>query len=209
MRPMTRGCAGWIALGLLVSATGGCKRQEPEVRATEPKATPQPVEQAAPAPAAPTPPEEPAVVKTTLECAISVAPNLPLGGPVELRFTLSNPMKGPAFVLNWRTPLEGMKGRDFEITRDGAEVPYQGPMVKRAAPTAENYVMLSPGGSVDATVDLSKAYDLSKPGKYRIAFRGELIDVAPDLSQVGRPMDKFQPMTVQCPAVDTVLFKQR
>jgi|GEM_PF-857113 len=200
---MNRGYAGWIALGCLALNAGACKREEPEVK--PPEAARQPVEQKEPEPAAPEPKEDTAMAKTTLDCALSVAPSLRVGEPVELRFQLSNPMKGPAFVLNWRTPLEGLWGNDFEVTRDGTDIPYQGPMKKRADPTADNYVMLSPGGSVNGTVDLSKAYDMSKPGKYRIVFRGELLDVAPDLSQVGRPMDKFQPMTVECAPVETVL----
>jgi peptidyl-Lys metalloendopeptidase len=196
---------GWAAVCWVALSAGACSKKDTPV-----EQPPAPAEQRQPAvtpePAPPAPQEEKPVAKTVLDCGLSVAPSLKAGEPVEVTFQLTNHMAGPALVLNWRTPLEGSRGDDFAVTRDGKEIAYQGPMVKRADPTADNYVMLSPGGgTVQGKVDLAKVYDLSKPGTYRIAFRGELLDVAPDMSQVGRPMDKFQPMTVACEAVETVL----
>ncbi|WP_239470717.1 protease [Archangium violaceum] len=143
---------------------------------------------------------------TTLECSLSVPPTLKAGQPVEARFQLTNRTAQPLFVLKWRTPLEGrLLGNDFAITRDGTEIPYQGPMAKRANPGADSYVAIAPGASVEAKVELSLAYELTQPGRYRIAFRNELLDVADKQADVPRIMDQFRPMPVQCPAVETTI----
>jgi hypothetical protein len=154
---------------------------------------------------APDPKENPAMA-TTLECSLSVPPSLKAGQPVEARFQLINRTAQPLFVLKWRTPLEGrLLGNDFEITRDGAEIPYQGPMAKRGNPGADSYVTLAPGASVEAKVELSLAYELTQPGRYRIAFRNELMDVAEKQSDVPRSLDQFRPQPVRCPVVETTI----
>ncbi len=142
----------------------------------------------------------------TLECSLSVPATVKAGQPVTARFQLTNRTGRPLYVLKWRTPLEGrLLGNDFEITRDGTTLAYQGPMAKRGNPGAESYVTLTPGESVEATVELSLAYDFSQPGRYRIAFRNELLDVADKKADVPRTLDQFQPMPVQCPVVETTI----
>lgn len=142
---------------------------------------------------------------TALECALSVPASVRAGEPVELRFQLTNRTAQPLYVLNWRTPLEGLWGNDFQVTRDGAQVPYQGPMKKRANPSAQNYVTIAPGASVDGTVELSLAYDMKQPGRYRIEFRGQLLDIAEKQADVPRAMDAFQARELKCPAVETTI----
>jgi hypothetical protein len=141
----------------------------------------------------------------TLDCALSVPPSVRAGEPVQLRFQLTNGTSKPLYVLTWRTPLEGLWGNDFQITRDGTEIPYQGPMRKRGDPRAEDYVTLAPGASVDASVELSLAYDMSQPGRYHIEFPGPLMDVARKQEDVPRSLDQLQPMPVSCPAVETTI----
>ncbi len=143
---------------------------------------------------------------TTLECSLSVPPTVKAGQPVEARFQLTNRTAQPLYVLKWRTPLEGrLLGNDFEITRDGTGIPYQGPMVKRGNPGADSYVTLAPGASVDATVELSLAYELTQPGRYRIAFRNELMDVAEKQADVPRSLEQLRPTPVRCPVVETTI----
>jgi peptidyl-Lys metalloendopeptidase len=141
----------------------------------------------------------------TLECALSVPSSVRAGQPVELRFQLTNRTAQPLYVLNWRTPLEGLWGNDFQVTRDGTEVPYQGPMKKRGNPSAQNYVTIAPGASVDGKVDLSQAYEMKQPGRYRIAFQGMLLDVAEKQADVPRSLDAFQAREVKCPVVETTI----
>ncbi len=156
------------------------------------------------APSQPTqPPEAPPMDDKQLECTLSVAPQVGAGQPVEVLFRLTNRTQRPLFVLEWHTPLEGLRSNLFTVTRDGADIPYQGPMVKRAPPTAESYVTLAPGASVEARVDVSLAYELTQPGRYQLTFRGELMDVATEQAEVPRAMDAFQAMPVACPTLET------
>ncbi len=140
-----------------------------------------------------------------LDCTMSVGPSLRAGEPVELRFRLSNPTTQPVFVLKWQTPLEGLLGHNLEVKRDGAEVPYQGPMLKRGDPQTVHYVEIAPGASTEGTINVSLAYDLGQPGRYRIAFRNELMDVTANKGDVPRTLAQMRPMPVQCAPVETTV----
>jgi peptidyl-Lys metalloendopeptidase len=103
-----------------------------------------------------------------------------VGAPVSILFTLENLSDRPIRVLTWYTPLEGLRGEIFRVTRDGKSVDYRGKMVKRGNPTSADYVRVAPRSSVSAEVDLSTGYDLTVPGAYRVEFVGHLHDVAFD-----------------------------
>jgi hypothetical protein len=108
--------------------------------------------------------------------------------PATIRFTLSYRGKAPLYVLDGHTPLEGMQGHLFDVTRDGKEVPYRGMMVKRGDPGKESYHRLDPGQSLEARVSLAEGYDLSLPGTYTVTFdwRGRG-DATLEAAQVPRP----------------------
>lgn len=137
-----------------------------------------------------------------LECALTGPSQVGPGKPVEVLFRLTNRTQRPLFVLKWHTPLEGVRSNLFTVTRDGAGLPYQGPMVKRAAPTAGDYVTIAPGASVEARVDVSQVYEMAPPGNYQLTFRDELMDVATEQAEVPHAMDAFQGMPVECPSVE-------
>jgi heat shock protein HslJ len=100
------------------------------------------------------------------------APESPTSGTVvHVRFTLTNTLSEGLFVLEWFTPLEGLAGDIFRVEREGVELTYRGKMVKRAPPTAEDYVWLDAGGSISAEVDLAEGYDVSQAGQYAVQFR--------------------------------------
>ncbi|WP_232293781.1 protease [Stigmatella aurantiaca] len=140
-----------------------------------------------------------------LTCEMSVPPRVKAGSPVELRFKLSNPTSRTLYPLNWHTPLEGLRNNFLDVTRDGVEIPYQGPMMKRGDPSAEAYVAIAPGASQEAQIEVSLAYDFTQPGKYRIAFRGTLMDLVTSPGDVPRKLGQFQPVEVRCPAVETTI----
>jgi hypothetical protein len=142
---------------------------------------------------------------TTLDCALSAPATVKAGEPVEVVFRLSNPTSKPLYVLDWHTPLEGLLNDIFEVTRDGTDVPYAGPMLKRGPPQADDYVTVAPGASVEGRVEVSLAYDLRQPGRYRIAFRNRLMDVATQQSEVPHPLGEFREFPVKCPWVETVV----
>jgi hypothetical protein len=192
--PIARGHLQWIALFCLTLGGAGCaSRKEPSSE-----------QEAPPARAAPEQ-KEISAVATKLDCTMSVSPRLKAGEPVELRFQLSNPTARPVFVLDWHTPLEGLLANFLQVTRDGQEVPYQGPMMKRGDPGAEDYVAIQPGASAEAKVEVSLAYDFTQPGHYRLAFRDSLMDVITNQAEVPHPRERFQPLAVQCPAVETTI----
>ncbi len=89
---------------------------------------------------------------------------------VVVRLTLSNPSDATIGVLRWMTPADGIAGPLFTITRDGVAVPYLGKLVKRAAPTAADYVEVAAGASVAWDVTLSEAYDFAVSGDYAVTF---------------------------------------
>ncbi len=173
---MTRSVVGGLVLGLLVAVTGGaCASAQKEKPAME----------------------------MELECSMSVAPRVRAGEPVLVRFQLTNPTSQPVYVLNWQTPLDDVPSNSLEVTRDGVEIPYQGPMFKRGDPEAEDYVAIAPGASASAEVEVSLPYEMREPGRYRIAFRNQLLDVTAQQAEVPRPRAQHRAVTVRCPAVET------
>lgn len=89
---------------------------------------------------------------------------------VDITNTGSRVVRVPA----WELPSEYLESRLFEVTRDGQEVAYEGPMIKRGLPQSREFVILQPGQSVRATVDLSAFYDLSRTGEYTVTFKSPL-----------------------------------
>jgi peptidyl-Lys metalloendopeptidase len=122
--------------------------------------------------------------------------------PASIRFELSNGSDSTLRVLTWNTPLEGWKGTVLRVTRDGEELPYQGPMLKRGDPQADAYMEIPAGGKVDATVDLAEVYDVSRPGTYKVEADGDLIDVTAGPTEViPRPRGRHQPQPLDCGVV--------
>ena len=142
-----------------------------------------------------------AVATPTVEVT---APRAVIGpaGDVLVRVTLANPTTETMRVLRWNTPADGLSEPLFDVTRDGVPVEYIGPLVKRAAPTAADYLRLEPGATRFYDVDLSEAYSFAAGGAYAIRYRttanellavgrakvaGELVSNEFDLVVGGRP----------------------
>ncbi len=105
------------------------------------------------------------------------------GEPVDVRFTVTNVTGQPVTFLVWHTPLEGFKADMFRVTWKGKPIQYLGAVYKRTPPQPGDYVTLGPGDSTSAAIDLSKAYDLSVSGPYRVS----LATVLPDADGAGGP----------------------
>jgi hypothetical protein len=138
-----------------------------------------------------------------LECRLRVEAPVKAGGPVVLHFSLSQPAGATKslYALRWYTPLEGVRGDSLKVERGGVELPYQGPMVKRGDPAAEDYVALAPGNPAEGSTDIGPAYGLTQPGTYTIGFRAGLADLVDDKALVPRPRDAHQPAPLTCPPV--------
>lgn len=182
---MRQGHAGWIGLLCLAVGSGACASRKEGADMAASRET------------------EGALPGTSLRCELSVAPRLKVGEPVMVTFRLTNPTGQPLSVLSWHTPLEGLRSNHLEITREGTEIPYQGPMFKRGDPGADDYITLAPGASAGNTIEASLAYDFSQPGTYRITFPGPLRDVATQQAEVPRPLAQHRRVPVQCPPAGT------
>lgn len=113
-----------------------------------------------------------------LRFRLEAQPSYIIGQPVPITFTLENLTNRDIYVLTWYTPLEGVKGKIFKVTRDGTEIPYEGRMVKRGNPAREDYIHItSRGSSAPSTVDLSLSFNMTVPGEYHVEFIKRVYDL--------------------------------
>jgi hypothetical protein len=134
-----------------------------------------------------------------LSCTLSVARPSAGARVVTLSFTLRNGGDRSIAVLGWNTPFDGWFGEYLDVTRDGARVPYKGPVAKRGAPDTDDYVTVQARGQRTARIDLSLAYAVKEAGRYRVTFRGVLHDVRVD--GASRPTG-LNPTTLDCGAAE-------
>jgi len=135
-----------------------------------------------------------------LACRLEAVPPLRAGGPVALRFQLTNRTAAPVWVLRWNTPFEEWRGTILRVHFAGRELDYQGRRVKRGEPTAEEYLEIAAGESKSVTRDLNPAYDVSRPGTYTVEVAEGLQDVLQGGSPP-RPRDRFAPLALACEAL--------
>ena len=89
---------------------------------------------------------------------------------VHVDVAVTNQCRTAVQVLRWQLPSDRMSGSLFRVTRDDAPVRYTGAVVKRAAPTAKDYVEIAAGATLNFKVELTGHYDFSKNGRYAIEF---------------------------------------
>ena len=183
----------WILFGLLlmVLLTTACG----------PKATP--VVPSAPAPKPATKAWQP-TKNTSFECTLEAEETYVIEEPVNLRFSLHNQTDRTLYILTWYTPLEGIAGKIFGVTRDGNEIPYRGIMAKRGEPSRDEYAAVKPRATVSAVVNLAEDYDLSQAGRYHVEFTSQFHDITDDESSIPRKLDDHQPQELRC---NTVSFE--
>ncbi len=145
---------------------------------------------------------EEATPETMLEYRLEAEESYRAGAAVVIRFTLENLSADALSVLAWYTPIEGLHGDIFRITRDQEQVLYQGRMAKRGDPHPGDYMRIEPGDSISAEVDLARGYDLSLAGEYRVEFNGRIHDVASTDAPVPRAQDEHRGVEIPGNAVD-------
>jgi len=107
------------------------------------------------------------------DIAVTVTPEqsaLGRGDDVNVTVTLTNTAATPQRLLKWRTPFVPAEHALFHITRDGQPVRYLGRHVKRAAPLDSDYIVLAPGESRSARVELSGLYEMQVTGAYSVRY---------------------------------------
>ena len=95
-------------------------------------------------------------------------------GNDSVEVTLTNTSRKTLRIPKWQLPSEVQRSNLFRVTRDGQEVGFEGAMVKRGVPTADDFAILRPGRSYRSTVALGTAYDLSKAGHYTVTYAAPL-----------------------------------
>lgn len=95
-------------------------------------------------------------------------------GKDKVEVTITNTSRKNVRLPKWQLPSEVQRSNLFRITRDGQEVGFEGAMVKRGVPTAEDFAILRPGRSYRSIVALGTAYDLSKAGHYTVTYAAPL-----------------------------------
>ena len=89
---------------------------------------------------------------------------------VVIQVRYSNAGSAAVTLPKWLFDADEMDRSFLKVTRDGALVNYTAALVKRAAPTADDLVVLSPGESMTANYELSSAFDLGEGGSYAVSF---------------------------------------
>jgi peptidyl-Lys metalloendopeptidase len=89
---------------------------------------------------------------------------------VMVNVTVTNTTRSAINVLRWELPAQRHQSPLFRISRDGQAVAYLGALVKRAEPTATDYVRIEPGSTLSYDVELTSGYDLAQSGTYTIEY---------------------------------------
>jgi heat shock protein HslJ len=144
--------------------------------------------------------------ESALMATIEAPESLPSGAEVKVKFTLTNESSEGLFVLTWFTPLEGLAADTFSVQRDAEELSYQGKMVKRAAPTSDDYVWIEARRSTSAEVDLAEGYDFSQAGQYSLQFRSpRLSHTAKTLEEQAGSVDELLEIRIPSNAVSVTI----
>lgn len=97
------------------------------------------------------------------------------GDPMSVKFFIENNSSQDLKILIWNTPLEETLSADvLSVMRDGETLAYTGRKVRRGEPGGDDYVVLEAGDSVENEIELSRSYDVSGSGTYRISFSPSL-----------------------------------
>lgn len=96
-------------------------------------------------------------------------------GAVVLDCVAINTSQQTIKLLPWATPLESrLRGRFLEVRNSSGEVlDYQGMMVKRAAPSVDDYLLIEAESPVKNSIDLTQSYSFSAKTSYRIDYSGQ------------------------------------
>ena len=113
--------------------------------------------------------------KKPLFAEMQIAKTIKIGEPMLLKFTVYNQADSTQQFCKWHTPFEPLLSKYLEIKDEqGVEMLYRGAMAKRIMPPpAESYIMVNKKDSVSATVDLLKAFAITRPSKYTITYTGQ------------------------------------
>jgi peptidyl-Lys metalloendopeptidase len=126
-----------------------------------------------------------------------------------LNFTLTNTTNDPITFLKWQTPLENdFTGDLFTVQHKGQDVSYIGKMVKRAAPTEDDFMTLTAGESISGLLDLAEGYAVEKKGDYTIALKQDL-QINPTYAEKGMFEMQLKTVATQSATIGFTLNENR
>jgi len=133
-----------------------------------------------------------------LTCRLLAGEGVPSKDSVGVRFVLTNAGSQVVHVLDWYTPLEGMRSDMFKVTQGSTALAYQGPLIKRGQPRRESYRTIEPGESLARQVDLARYYDFGPQGTYTVALDTRIHDVVLKASELPRARSGHVALELEC-----------
>lgn len=107
-----------------------------------------------------------------VDCKLSLVPT---GEKIVAELVFRNVSQVSVGIPHWNLIAAGrMTWWAFEVTRDGAEVPYKCVMTKRRATTDEDRIFLSAGVRHSSRTTISECYDFKQPGRYRVRYKASI-----------------------------------
>ncbi len=132
-------------------------------------------------------------------CELRVTPSAVAGQPVQLTVRLRNAGTSVLQLLTWGTPFEEGWFHPFVVvTHNGRALSYGGASVKRADPSADEYLRFAPGQRRQATLDLADVFNVSAPGRYVVEPRVVIHDVLAAPGRPPRPRAQHQALHPAC-----------
>ena len=116
-------------------------------------------------------PHQVAVDQLSVELSV-IDEKIARDAPFTFLYTIHNGTAESVRFLPWGTPLEDdLLADSFNVSYQGELLPYIGKMVKRMAPVDADYITLGANKKLEVTVDLSRSYNTSGKGSYKVELK--------------------------------------
>jgi peptidyl-Lys metalloendopeptidase len=107
-------------------------------------------------------------------------------GSGKIAYALTNSSGTTLHVLRRQTPLGGLTGKLFDVTKNGVKVDYVGPIYLYLPPTAADYVELKPGETLETEIDLTAYYDMKGGGQFEVRYARDARDVVKEAGEAAK-----------------------
>ena len=93
---------------------------------------------------------------------------------LELIVQLTNESTSTQRVLKWGSPFDQVGPASLRVFVDEIEIPYDGRVAKRGAPTKNSFITLRPKSTTSVVVNLGRYFQLNTGGDLRVTFDSPL-----------------------------------
>ena len=108
--------------------------------------------------------------QNALDVSVSLAPEVRGAESVIAHVTVTNRSSVTLDVPESQLPSEDLETQQFVVLRDGERVNYEGPHIKRGLASADAVISIAPGETYRYDIEISRAYDLTRDGRYSVVF---------------------------------------